>query len=91
MQQLKSFWLDNTPQYEKETKRIEIISWRLLTKIYVGQRQLIQTGFEQNMDNLELQWGSEIGTPINFEWSKRGWFANGQDFEWDLKSRSPTI
>ena len=53
--------------------------------------QLIQTGFEQNLDNLELQWGSEIGTPLDFEWSKRGWFAKGLDFEWDLKSRSPSI
>ena len=37
------------------------------------------------------QWGSEIQTSMDFEWSKRGWVANGLDFEWDLKSGSPTI
>ena len=25
------------------------------------------------------------------KWSKRGWVALGPDFEWDLKSESPTI
>ena len=35
-----------------------------------------------------IQWGSEILTSLDFEWSKRGWVAaNGLDFEWDLKSR----
>ena len=32
-----------------------------------------------------LQWGSEIWTILDFKLSKRGWFANGPDFEWDLK------
>ena len=32
-----------------------------------------------------------IWNPDYFEWSKRGWFANGLDFKWDLKSGSPTI
>ena len=27
----------------------------------------------------------------DFNWSKRGCFANGTNFEWDLKSSSPTI
>ena len=38
-----------------------------------------------------VQWGSEIWTSLDCEWSKRGWVANGLNFEWDLKSRSPTI
>ena len=38
-----------------------------------------------------IQWGSEIRTSPDFEWSKRGWVANGPDFEWDFKYRSPTI
>ena len=25
---------------------------------------------------------------VGSDWSKRGWFGNGRDFEWDLKSRS---
>ena len=33
-----------------------------------------------------IQWGSEIQTCLDFEWLKRGWVANGPDFEWDLKS-----
>ena len=28
--QLGSFWSEHTPQYKKETKRLEIILWRLL-------------------------------------------------------------
>ena len=35
---------------------------------------------------IQIQWGSEIRTRLDFEWSKRGWVANGRDFEWDLKS-----
>ena len=35
--------------------------------------------------------GSEIRTILDFEWSKRGWVANSLDFEWDLKSGSPSI
>ena len=37
------------------------------------------------------KWGSEIRPSLDFEWSKRGWVANGLDFEWHLKSRNPTI
>ena len=33
-----------------------------------------------------MQWGSEIQTHLDFEWLTRGKFANGTDFEWDLKS-----
>ena len=39
----------------------------------------------------DVQWGSEIRPSLDFEWSKTGWVANGLDFEWDLKSGSPTI
>ena len=39
----------------------------------------------------QLQLGSEIRTSPDFKWSKIGWFANGPDFEWNLKSRRPTI
>ena len=35
--------------------------------------------------------GSEIWTSLDFKWSKRGWVAYGLNFEWDLKSRCPTI
>ena len=49
----------------------------------------------QNMDKIKieftLQWGSEILTSLDIECSKRGWVANGPDFEWDMKSGSPTI
>ena len=37
-----------------------------------------------------VQWGSEFRTSLDFEWSKRGWVANSLEFEWDLKSGSPT-
>ena len=37
---------------------------------------------------MEIQWGSEIWTSLDFEWSKKGWVADGPDFEWDLKSGS---
>ena len=40
---------------------------------------------------MEIQWGSEIWTSLDLEWSKKGWVADGPDFEWDLKSGSPTI
>ena len=33
----------------------------------------------------------QLGSKMDFEWSKRGWVANGLDFECDLKSGSPTI
>ena len=35
-----------------------------------------------------VQWGSVIWTSLDFKWSKRGWVANGPNFEWELKSRS---
>ena len=38
-----------------------------------------------------IQWGSEIRPSLDFEWSERGWVANGLDFEWHLKSWSLTI
>ena len=38
-----------------------------------------------------VHWGSEIWTSLDFEWSKRGWVANGPYFKCDLKSGSPTI
>ena len=38
----------------------------------------------------KIQWGSEIRTGRDFEWSKRGRVANGVDFEQNLKSGSPT-
>ena len=38
-----------------------------------------------------IQWGSEVRTCLGFEWSKRGMFTKGPDFEWDLKSVTPTI
>ena len=42
------------------------------------------------MSKIELQWGSEILTSLDFESSKRGLVVNGPDLEWDLKSRRPT-
>ena len=41
--------------------------------------------------HIHVQWGFEIWTSLDFEWSKRVLVANGPDFEWDLKPRSPTI
>ena len=40
----------------------------------------------QNLESFKIQvkWGYEIWTSLAFEWSKRGWFSNGLDFEWDL-------
>ena len=31
---------------------------------------------------LQLQWGSEIRTNLDFEWSKKGWVANVPDLKW---------
>ena len=39
----------------------------------------------------KIQGQPEILTSLDFKWSKRGLFANGPDFEWELKSGSPTI
>ena len=39
---------------------------------------------------LVTQRRSEIWTSLD-EWSKRGWVANGPDFQWDLKSRSLSV
>ena len=39
----------------------------------------------------EIQWGFKNWTSLDFEYSKRDWVADGPDFEWDLKSRIPTI
>ena len=39
---------------------------------------------------IQKQCRSEIHTP-DFEWSKRGWVANGPELEWDLKSRAHTF
>ena len=36
------------------------------------------------MNSLTVQWGSEIQTSLEFNWVKRGWLANGPDFEWDF-------
>ena len=38
-----------------------------------------------------IQQGSEIWTSLDYEWSKRGWVANGLESEWDPKSESPTL
>ena len=43
------------------------------------------------LSRFEAHCGSEIQTSLDFEWSKRGWVANGPDFKWDLKTKSPTI
>ena len=36
-----------------------------------------------DLDNIQIQWGSEIWT--SFKCSKKGWLANGPDFEWNLE------
>ena len=41
------------------------------------------------MGYLALQWGSEIQTSLDSEWSKRGWVANGPDLQHDLKTGKP--
>ena len=40
---------------------------------------------------IKKQWRSGIRPSLDFKWPKRGWEANGLDFEWDLKFESPTI
>ena len=40
-----------------------------------------------NISKTIIQLGAEIQNSQNFEWLKRGWFANGLD----LKSGSPTV
>ena len=36
-----------------------------------------------------IEWGSEIPTSLDFEWSKRGWVANGPDLNgiWNLEAQ----
>ena len=41
--------------------------------------------------NYTWLWGSKIWISLDLEWSKRDWFANDMDFNWDLKPRSTTI
>ena len=57
--------------------------------------RLITQCFTSGLDrwvfkSIYLHWGSEFQTSLDFEWSKRGLVGNGPDFEWDLKSGSPT-
>ena len=33
------------------------------------------------MGRLQIQWGSEMWTSLDFEWTKRGWVSKGPDFE----------
>ena len=35
-----------------------------------------------------IKWGSEIWTCYRFKWLKRGWFADGLNFQWNLKSEA---
>ena len=35
----------------------------------------------------KLQWRSKIWTSLDFDWSKRGWVANGLDGIWNLKAQ----
>ena len=37
-----------------------------------------------------IEWGSEIWTSLEFKRLKIGWVVNDLDFEWDMKSGSPT-
>ena len=56
---------------------------------YAGPNKVVT-----ELDNLRLhglQWGYEIQISLDFKRSKRGWVVNCPDFEWDLKSGSPTI
>ena len=41
--------------------------------------------------NTHVHLGSEIQTSLDFKWLRRGWVTNGPDFEWDLKSKRPSI
>ena len=43
------------------------------------------------MSHCAVQWGSEIMTSVDFEWSKKGWVTIRPDFKWDLKSRSQQL
>ena len=37
--------------------------------------------FGNRLETKAIQWGSENWTSQDFEWSKRGWVANGPDLE----------
>ena len=69
--------------------------WISLPKHHAKQNRLnmshlVTNGFISLVSRIiKLSLHSEIQTSPDFEWSKRGWFANGSDFEWDLKFRSP--
>ena len=38
-------------------------------------------GLDVILPTIQIHWGSEIRIRLDFEWSKRAWLANGQDFE----------
>ena len=52
--------------------------------------KLKNTFGDQREQSLVIQYGSEIGTSLDFEWSRRGWFESGLDLNsiWDLASQS---
>ena len=57
--------------------------------LYIDKKLKLCKSFAQT--GMVIQWGSEIRTSLDFEKLKGGWVPNGPDFEWDLKSGSPTI
>ena len=54
--------------------------------LHQGLSVFANNGNNLNTENIGIQRGSEIRTCPDFEWSKRDWIANGQNFKWDLKS-----
>ena len=52
--------------------------------------KLKNTFGDQREQSLVIQCRSKIGTSLDFEWSRRGWSANGLDLNsiWDLASQS---
>ena len=74
--------------YESQTSLLKI-QFRSFSLI-VGW-SIIQTTIWMPVLKSSLHWGSEIQTSLDFDWSKRGWVANGLNLEWDLKFRSPTV
>ena len=83
-----------------ESSTVDILSWWHLNRSLPLINPLLLVHYK-NLANLlnilslyagdSVQWGSEIGSSMDFEWSKRGWVASGLVFEWNLKSGSPTM
>ena len=77
-----SLFFEDASASMKRTIHIFILIKNMLEcHCYLGEI-LTKKSSRTRIRNSYLQWGSEIRTSPDLEWSKTGWFA---DFEWDLK------